>query len=69
MQTLPIRHRLPEAVFVIHAFNGATHFPSITETAGTRVPTWNIAIFCIVVPYVSVLQPDALLLLIQFVNL
>jgi hypothetical protein len=46
LQTLHIRRRHVDALFLINAFCGGTkHCPSVLETVGLRVPTRNIRNF------------------------
>jgi hypothetical protein len=45
LQTLHIRCRRIDALFLINAFCGIKHCPSVLETVGIRVPTQNIRNF------------------------
>jgi hypothetical protein len=42
LQTLPIRHRHYDILFLINVFIGTKCWPSVLETVGLRVPAWNI---------------------------
>jgi hypothetical protein len=45
LQTLHIRRRHFDAVFLINVFSGTKQCPSVLETVGIRVPTRNIRNF------------------------
>jgi hypothetical protein len=45
LQTLHIRRRHIDALFLINAFCGTKYCPSVLETVGLRVPTRNIRNF------------------------
>jgi hypothetical protein len=45
LQTLHIRRRHFDALFLINDFSGTKHFPSVLETVGIRVPTRNMGNF------------------------
>jgi hypothetical protein len=70
MQTLHIRRRHYDALFLINVFSGTKHCPSVLETGGIRVPTRNVvSLASSVVSSATVLQLDMYLLQMQFVNL
>jgi hypothetical protein len=70
LQTLHIRRRHFDALFLINVFSGSKHWPSVLETVGIRVPTRNIVTLTrSVAPSATALQQDMYLLQMQFVNL
>jgi hypothetical protein len=70
LQTLRIRRRQIDALFLINAFCGTKYCPSVLETVGLRVPTRDIVISPrSVAPSATALQQDVYLLPMQFVNL
>jgi hypothetical protein len=70
LQTLHIRRRHFDALFLINVFCGTKYCPPGLETVGIRVPTRNIVTLSLSVdPSVTALQQDVYLLQIQFVNL
>jgi hypothetical protein len=70
LQTLHIRRRHFDALFLIHVLCGTKYYPSVLEAAGIRVPpTRNICnLPRSVNPSATVLQQDVYLLQMQFVN-
>jgi hypothetical protein len=64
LQTLHIRRRHFDALFLINVFNGTKHCPSALETVGIRVIlTRSVAASA------TVIQLDVFLLHMQFVRL
>jgi hypothetical protein len=68
LQTLYIRRRHFDALFLINAFCGTKYCPSVLETVGLRVPTRNIILPRPVTPSATALRQDIYLLQMQFVN-
>jgi hypothetical protein len=68
LQTLHIRRRHFDALFLINVLSGTKYCPSVLETVGIRIPTRNILPRS-VAPSATALQQDVYLLQMQFVNL
>jgi hypothetical protein len=70
LETLHIRLRHFDAMFLINVFSGTRHCPSVLETVDIRVFTRNIRnLTSSVAPSATALQLDVFLPQMQFVNL